>query len=355
VSPPAVPVAPIVTLSLLLGAAGPAEAWTGPSASGGSGADARVIVRGTDEHAFPEIRVDFELRRPDGTAILDARREDFQVAESDHPVEIEHFAAPLSVEIQPTTVVLVLDRSRSMLQEDRLGALKEAVKSFLEVMPKGSRVAIVAFSDEVRLLSPFNDDIEELGALVDRLRANGSTRFYDAVARALELIGQESGRRAILALTDGMDTSSRLDLEELIPVARGAGVPVHTLGLGSEGEIATETLRELAAETRGQWFHAPNPEQLRSIFEQLARGLGESYTVTYHTDRKLPDGTLRPVRITYKKSGQSAEAAVFIRGMVVPARGWSRLCLLLVVAVTGLALLPGWLSRRKGTEAAGAA
>jgi VWFA-related protein len=312
-------------------------------------ADARVIIRGADEHAFPDIAVDYELRRPDGTAILDAVQEDFQVTEYDQPVEIRGFHAPASLEIQPTTVVLVLDRSKSMLLEDRIGALKEAVKSFLAVMPKGSRVAIVAFGDQVRVRSSFTDDVERLEATVDSLRADGSTRFFDAVSRGLELISEQSGRRAILALTDGIDNASDDDLETVVRRARNVGVPVHTLGLGSEEEIATETLQELAEETRGQWFYAPKPDQLRSIFEQLARGLGESYTLTYRTDRKLPDGTLRPIRIAYRKSGQVGEAAVFIRGMVVPAAGWSRLCLVLLAGLAALAGLPGWLARRRAT------
>jgi VWFA-related protein len=309
--------------------------------------EARVVVRSTNERASPDITLDFELRRPDGTPILDARKEDFTVTEYDRPVEVRGFHAPASLEIMPTTIVLVLDRSRSMLQEDRLGAMKEAVREFLEVMPSGSRVAVVVFSDDVRVRVPLTDDTGEVREAVEAIRAQGSTRFYDAVDRALDLIAEEGGRRAVLALTDGMDNSSEeATPPSLVRKARNVGVPVHTLGVGSEDEIATDVLRELASETRGEWFHAPRPEQLRSIFEELARGLGESYTLTYRTDRKLPDGTLRPVRIAYRHSRQVAEASVFIRGMVVPAGGWSRLCLGLVAVLAALAVAPGLLKKR---------
>lgn len=312
-----------------------------------AGADAKVIVRSTSERAFPDITLDFELRRPDGTAILDARREDFQVTEYDAPVSILDFHAPASLEVLPTTIVLVLDRSRSMLNEDRLDALKAAVRSFLEVMPPGSRVAVVAFSSEVRVLVPFGRTAEDVRDAVDGIQAQGSTRFYDAVERALDLIEERDGRRAVLALTDGMDNASdRATPLSLVRKARNLGVPVHTLGVGSEEEIATEMLRDLAAETRGEWFHAPRPEQLRSIFEELARGLGESYTLTYRSDRKLPDGTLRPVRVAYRHSTQVGEAQVFIRGMVVPAGGWSGLFLALLAILAALAAAPGILRRR---------
>jgi VWFA-related protein len=310
-----------------------------------------VIVRGTSERAFPDITLDFELRRPDGTPILDARREDFQITEYGTPVEIQNFHAPASLEFMPTTIVLVLDRSRSMLNEDRLGALKEAVRGFLEVMPAGSRVAVVAFSDDLRVLVPFTDDASEVRESVDALRAQGSTRFFDAVDRALDLIAEQDGRRAVLALTDGMDNASEdATPESLVRKARNAGVPVHTLGLGSEEEIAADDLRELADATRGEWFHAPKPAQLRSIFEELARGLGESYTLTYRSDRKLPDGTLRPIRITYRHSQQAAEASVFIRGMVVPAGGWSGLCVGLLAVLGLLAAAPGIVRRRRASH-----
>jgi VWFA-related protein len=338
---------PLLLALLVPALAGRSPAQDGPPAPAPDDASARVEVRSTDERGFPDIAITFELRRPDGTAILDAQEADFAVAEDGRPVEILDFDAPAKLTIQPKTIVLVLDRSGSMEREGRLEALKEAVRSFLEVMPAGSRVAIVAFSGQVRLLAPFTDDVDLLGESVDSLRAGGETRFLDAVERGLELLEPEPGHRAVLALTDGLDTASRdASLESLVRRARNAGVPVHTLGLGSEEEIATDLLQALAEETRGQWFHAPRPEQLRSIFEELARRLGEGYTLTYRTDRRLPDGTLRPVTVAYRKSGQVGEAAVFIRGMVVPASGWSRLCLGLVGVLAALAWLPGRLARR---------
>ena len=111
--------------------------------------------------------------------------------------------APTSRETVPTTVVLVVDHSRSMEAEDRIGALKEAVRTFLGVMPAGSRVAVVAFSDEIRVIRDFSTDVGEIQRAVDALQPTGGTRYYDAVVEALELISGEPGRKAVLALTDG--------------------------------------------------------------------------------------------------------------------------------------------------------
>lgn len=314
----------------------------------------RVIVRGVDESGFPEIALDYEVQRPDGSPLLDATRDDFRVTEYDQPVEILRFESPTSREVVATTVVLVVDHSWSMVEEDRMGALKEAVRTFLSVMPVGSRVAVVAFSNEVRVICPFTTDVREVQSAVDALQPEGGTRYYDAVVAALDLISNQSGRRAVLAMTDGEDTFSQsADLESTILASRRLGLPVHTLGLGSEDEIASDDLRRLATETRGRYLPARDAGQLRAIYEELAERLGQMYRLVYRTDRPLPDGSLRPVAVYFRSSSVAGQAEVFIRGMVVPASDWPRLFLGLVAVLIALAVGPGWLRRRAMSRASG--
>ncbi len=320
-----------------------------PKAPRGDGGDAEVIVRGTSEREFPEIALDFELKAADGQAILDATKDDFRVTEYGEPVEIRSFRSPLSKEPRPTTVVLVLDRSKSMEEEDRIGGLKKAVGSFLANQPAGSRVAVIAFGSEVDLICNFTDDAGKVQKAVDSLTPGGAMRYYDAVSEAVKLLAREPGRRAILAMTDGEDTFSQTaTLKSVVNEARNEGLPVHTLGLGSEDEIATDDLKALADGTRGQFFAATQAEGLRAIYEEIAKGLGQAYSLTYRTDRKLPDGTLRPITVSYRKSAKVGTAQVYIPGMVVPAAGWSPLFLILVAGLTFLAILPGRLRRRAG-------
>src|SRR5262249_16016906 len=179
----------------------PAESSSEPGTD-----DVRVIVTGANERAFPKIAVQFEVKRPDGTFLRDAGRDVFLVTEEGRPVEAVEFQAPWTTEAIPTTIVLVVDRSGSMEREDRIGGLKRAVASFMDKLPEGSRVAVVAFGSEVDPLCPFTTDRGRIRAAVDSLQPEGATRFYDAVADALERLGAESGRRAVLAMTDGEDT-----------------------------------------------------------------------------------------------------------------------------------------------------
>jgi Ca-activated chloride channel homolog len=301
----------------------------------------KVIVTQPDESKFPEITVYYELKRPDQTFILDARRDEFRVTEDGQDRPILRFEAPISTEVRPTTVVLVVDHSGSMRQDDKMNALKRAVATFMEGLPAGSRVAVIAFSGEIEVVCPFTSDPARVRAAVDELEANGGTRYYDAVTAGLELLAEESGRRAVLALTDGQDTESKTaSLKSTIAEARKLGLPVHTLGLGNEKEIAVKQLARLATDTRGQHYLARDAASLRKIYEEIAQRLGSSYSLTYQTDRKIPDGTLRPIRIYYQKATQAGETAVYIRGMVVREAGWSRLFLGLLVFLVILTRLP---------------
>jgi VWFA-related protein len=320
--------------------------------SGTANDELKVIVTGAGEKSFPNISVQFEVKRPDGSFLLDATRDDFRVTEEGRDVNVVDFTGPHTTEAIATTVVLVVDRSLSMEEEDRIGGLKRAVKSFLEKLPEGSKVALVAFGSDVTRLTEFTPNRGEIQVAVDALKPAGATRFYDAVAMALEMLKHETGqRRAVLALTDGEDTFSQsATLESVIGSAQGLGLPVYTLGLGSEDEIESNDLRRLATSTRGQYYPAKSADELRAIYEQIAERIRSSYSLVYQSDRKLPDGTLRPVRIFYRGSKVAGETAVFIPGMVVPAGGWSAFFLVLLAGLTGLLILPSRIVRKKIAE-----
>ena len=308
----------------------------------------RVIVTQPDESKFPDINVYFELRNPDGSFIRDARRDDFRVTEDGRERPILAFEAPVTVSSKPTTLVLVVDRSGSMRQGDKIGGLKRAVRTFLDGLPDGSRVAVVAFGSDVELVCQFTTNQGRVQAAVDALRPFGGTRFYDAVDESVKLLEGQTGRRAVLALTDGQDADSVNAIDVPIAEARRLSVPVHTLGLGEGNEIDSDSLDRVASETRGQTYRARDAEALKAIYQELAERLGSTYSLTYQTDRKIPDGTLRPIRIAYAlaPAASAGETAVFIPGMVVPAPGWPGLFLVLVAVLGGLALLPH-LGRRR--------
>jgi VWFA-related protein len=307
--------------------------------------DLSVVVTGASQDDFPRIGVQFELRRPDGTFVRDAKRDEFWVTEEGKERPILEFQAPLSTEEVPTTIVLVVDRSGSMNEEGRLPSLKGAVARFLEKIPRGSRVAVIAFSGRVELAQRFTTDRRKIRATVDELFADGPTLFYDAVAEAVDLLAEQRGRRAIIALTDGQDTNSAHALEDVAAKARELGLPIYTLGFGDERDIAVNELKALANATRAEYYPARRSEELRKVYEAIAERIGAGYSLAYQSDRRIPDGTLRPVEVFYKPSKAAGTTAVFIPGMVVPAGGWSPLFLALAAGLAAMAVLPSRLRR----------
>ena len=182
-----------------------------------------VVIRQTDERNFPDIRINIEVRKADGTPLTDAKEADFRVEEYDQPVSILKFAGPgRSVESKPATVVLVVNHSKSMEDNDKIIALRQAVAVFLKLLPKGSRVAVVGFSTEVQKVQDFTDDYAKIQQAVNALEPDGETRCFDAVAEALKMLEPIDGRRVVLCLTDGKDTSSSIPLDDLITMARRA-------------------------------------------------------------------------------------------------------------------------------------
>jgi hypothetical protein len=81
------------------------------------------------------------------------------------------------------------------------------------------------------------------------------------------------------------------------------------------------------------------------VYEAIAERLGAGYSLVYQSDRRIPDGTLRPVQVFHRGSREAGETAVFIPGMVVPASGWSPLFLMLAAGLAALAFLPARLRR----------
>ena len=129
-----------------------------------------------------------------------------------------------------------------------------------------------------------------------------------------------------LRLTDGEDTFSQsASLESVIAAAqadRFAGLHARAGNRGRDRKRRPPPPGE--SRRAASIIRRADADQLRAIYEQIAERLSSSYSLVYQSDRKIPDGTLRPVRIFYRGSTRSAgETAVFIPGMVVPAGGWS--------------------------------
>jgi len=107
------------------------------------------------------------------------------------------------------------------------------------------------------------------------LTAEGETALFDATYEAIAALDAERppGKRAVVALTDGVDNSSRRRVDEVIARAKEAKIPLYMLGFGREGELDLKVMERMAQETGGRFYHAKNKDKLMEGFELLSNQL----------------------------------------------------------------------------------
>ncbi|MCI0643125.1 MAG: VWA domain-containing protein [Gemmataceae bacterium] len=181
--------------------------------------------------------------------------------------------------LEQVNTTLVLDHSGSMqppaADEDvtpKIKALHTAAARFISIVPSYGRVSLIPFSTAVGTPKEFTNNKATLTEAVLKLSPQGETAIFDATYAAVATLEADAakGKRAVIAMTDGIDNSSRRRVEEVIERAKEAKVPLYMLGFGRPGELDETTMKRMAAETGGRYYHAKNEKALLDIFENLS-------------------------------------------------------------------------------------
>jgi len=258
--------------------------------------------------------------------ISNLKAEDIRVFEDGQQQDIFTFQTNIDL---PLSLAILIDCSAS--EERTLPDEKEAARAFLENIlgPSGKdEAAILSFTGETTLEQGFSGNIERLRRAIDRVEfvppsgyigggvvvngtppisgtnqaIAGSTAIWDAVwATSEELIGTsaEHTRRAIILLTDGDDTSSRLKMDEAITAAQKADALIYAIGIGDRYtfNVNEGSLRKIAEKTGGRAYFPRHERDLRDAFAQIQRDLREQYLVAYSPRNKNRDGSYRRIEI----------------------------------------------------------
>jgi Ca-activated chloride channel family protein len=160
---------------------------------------------------------------------------------------------------------------------DRLEAVKLVLDDFI-ARRKGDRVGLILFGTSAYPQVPFTLDHEIWLTLLHESQikmAGPQTMMGDAIGLAIKLFNEsESENRVLILLTDGNDTGSKVPPVRAAEIAAENGITVHTIGIGdpeSAGEEAldTDTMKKIAGEAGGSFFHAMDREELVKIYEQI--------------------------------------------------------------------------------------
>ena len=305
-----------------------------------------------------------------GRPLPNLRAENFILYEDGRPQQISNFATTEA----PFEVVLLLDTSGSTRAD--LGLIRRAARGFIDALRPGDRVSIVGFNSSqggasglatVDLLTGLTDDREALQKALENIGASNGTPYYDALARIASEVFRDPpraevrGRRAVVALTDGVDSASDMDYEEVRARLQRVGVACYFIQVNTEDfvedrllsdcqtfgtlrlsktqlqryrrifvpradvtsyedfcrmgqfermeisrslyDLARREMNDLARASGGKTFPASDLRDARAAFAQVAYEIGTQYSLGYYPTNKTRDGHFRSIRVEVRGTG----------------------------------------------------
>jgi Ca-activated chloride channel family protein len=299
-----------------------------------------------------------------GRPLTNLRAENFVLFEDGRPQKIANFATTEA----PFEVALLLDTSGSTRED--VGLIRRAALSFIKSLRPGDRVSIVAFDTKeegetklaaVEVKSPLTDDPEELRAAVESIGASNGTPFYDSLEKVAKEIFRDKpkddmrGRRALVALTDGVDSTSESTFEEARELLKRAGVVAYFVQVNTEDyvedrlmqdcqdggalrlsrtqlqryrrliapgadaedfsnfcqmgqfermhasrtlyQLARREMNALARDSGGKTFPATDLRDAQRAFRQVSEDIGTQYSIGYYSTNTARDGGFRTIKV----------------------------------------------------------
>ena len=236
--------------------------------------------------------------------VPDLAKEDFEVLDNDKPQTIDLFIS----EVQPITVVVMLDTSASMTGNLRF--LEEAAEQFLIRLLPADKGQVGAFNDKIQFFpGDFTNNRDRLIASLKELDFGNPTRLFDAVAESIDRLKKIDGRRVVLVFTDGDDTGSKASSNFVLESARTNEVMIYAVGLKSDffngarqvRSSPDSNLRRLAEETGGGYFELEKTADLAPTFTRVAQELHSQYVLGF-TPATL-DGKVHRLTVRSKRPG----------------------------------------------------
>ena len=262
-------------------------------------------VEGTllEEKVGYEVSVYLSALQANGSAIDGLTKDDFKITEDSQQVEIKELSSSSDL---PMHLILLIDTSGSM-QGTPIQDARKAASNFIGGLGKDDQMALAIFNEKMEYITDFADEPQDAKGKINNVDAVNlaSTCLYDAAFSAVEKAATlESGRRAIILLTDGQDYKSGgacsvHTLDDVVDLASEGStrVPVYTIGLGDE--IDEKNLQRLSDMSGGLYHYAPSSGKLQSTFDTLSSQLRSQYVLTY-TSNAAPGSHTIAVEMKYE-------------------------------------------------------
>jgi VWFA-related protein len=309
---------------------------------------------------------------PNATAVKTLKAEDFSIFEDGVKQKIAHFAATE----QPFSLLLLLDISGST--RDDITLIKRAARNFLGELRFDDRVAVIVFSRGSEVVADFSDSRASVASAIDNIgtmegedghqfTAKTGTSLYDSLYMAVDdsPLKEVEGRKAIVCMSDGVDSTSKMRFSDITPMAERSEASFYFLELNTEAatlqgllkpktdvgyvnfsqsqidryfaeydpdspqrirsretllpdmirtinaglyKVAKRELRLLAERTGGRVFPVKTLEDLSGVYKQVGDELRSQYTIGYYPSNRAHDGRWRTIRLETRSPGISVRA-----------------------------------------------
>jgi Ca-activated chloride channel homolog len=259
------------------------------------------------------VTVPFSISDKKNKLIIDVKKEEVQILEDGKAQEIFSFERLTET---PITIALLVDVSGSLVEG--LPFERDAATRFFQkvLRPDKDLASVLTFSKEVTLEQQLTSNVEALSKGIARARVSpqvyipggpppinpqaGGTSLYDAVYLASnEVLRREAGRRVIILLTDGYDTTSSYKLNEAIERTWRSEVLIYAIAIGSPayGGVNKGLLDKLCKETGGRAFEPRGYTDLDRAFDEIQADLRTQYVLSYSPTNGATDGTFRKIEV----------------------------------------------------------
>ena len=261
----------------------------------------------------PVFKADIELVNV-AVTITDRQRhfvtglgeKDFEVYEDGAPQDLTLFTH----QRLPVSLAILLDTSQSMMV--RLTQAQTAAARFVRTLTSDDEAQIVAFNDKARIVQDFTSDQAALMGAIQNTRASGATALYNALYVALKDLqprrrADQLRRMAVVVLSDGEDTASLINDEQVLSLARTSGIAVYGISLtsplppsvtlGKDASLPRYFFTALSRDTGGQAHFLQGISQLPGVYDELAEELRSQYNLGYVSNNGRRDGRWRNIQV----------------------------------------------------------
>lgn len=264
------------------------------------------------------------VRNKKGAFIRDLGKDDFSVLENGKPQSIRYFSRESDL---PLTLGLMIDTSMS--QKRVMEAERIASYAFLEqvLREKKDQVFIMQFDLSPIMRQELTSSFLKLSEALQRVdtpnindlrsQTGGGTMLYDAMLKgAKDIMMKQTGRKALIVLTDGVDTGSEATVTDAIEAAQKADTLIYSIlfsdegyyGIFSGGADGRSVLMRMARETGGGFFEVSKKQSLGDIFTQLQEELRSQYNIGYVSDQPVSISEFRKIQLTTHQKGLTVQA-----------------------------------------------